>query len=160
MTLERNHFENIVGKGENAGNQHFLLFPQCFLYLPRQISILWSHLFCRLQMCLMWTDVKLSFGKELKTAWLSGCSFTRMMHNILRKSLCYIKINVNGTIIIVESGMNPAIYTTINPQKECDQAEVSNKPALGFKYCTLWVEPLGTALSFVIYSKDICHENK
>ena len=23
--------ENIVGKGENAGYQHFLLFPQCFL---------------------------------------------------------------------------------------------------------------------------------
>ena len=23
-------FENIVGKGENAGYQHFLLFPQCF----------------------------------------------------------------------------------------------------------------------------------
>ena len=22
---------NIVGKGENAGHQHFLLFPQCFL---------------------------------------------------------------------------------------------------------------------------------
>ena len=22
--------ENTVGKGENAGNQHFLLFPQCF----------------------------------------------------------------------------------------------------------------------------------
>ena len=22
--------ENMVGKGENAGNQHFLLFPQCF----------------------------------------------------------------------------------------------------------------------------------
>ena len=22
--------ENIVGKRENAGNQHFLLFPQCF----------------------------------------------------------------------------------------------------------------------------------
>ena len=26
--LER--VENIVGKGENAGYQHFLLFPQCF----------------------------------------------------------------------------------------------------------------------------------
>ena len=26
--LER--VENIVGKGENAGFQHFLLFPQCF----------------------------------------------------------------------------------------------------------------------------------
>ena len=24
------HFENIVGKGENAGNQHFLLFPTIF----------------------------------------------------------------------------------------------------------------------------------
>ena len=25
--------ENMVGKGENAGDQHFLLFPQCFLKL-------------------------------------------------------------------------------------------------------------------------------
>ena len=23
-------FENIIGKEENTGNQHFLLFPQCF----------------------------------------------------------------------------------------------------------------------------------
>ena len=30
--------ENIVGKGENAGNQYFLLFPQCFLLFPTQIS--------------------------------------------------------------------------------------------------------------------------
>ena len=29
-------FENIVGKGENAGNQHFLLFPQYFLSFPHQ----------------------------------------------------------------------------------------------------------------------------
>ena len=28
FVLER--VENFVGKGENAGNQHFLLFPQCF----------------------------------------------------------------------------------------------------------------------------------
>ena len=26
--------ENIVGKGENAGNQHFLLFSQCFQKTP------------------------------------------------------------------------------------------------------------------------------
>ena len=26
-------FDNIVGKAENAGNQHFLIFPQCFLPL-------------------------------------------------------------------------------------------------------------------------------
>ena len=30
-TLKKKSFENIVGKGENAGNQHFLPFPQCFL---------------------------------------------------------------------------------------------------------------------------------
>ena len=31
--LEKNAFENIVGKGENAGNQHFLHCPQ-FSSLP------------------------------------------------------------------------------------------------------------------------------
>ena len=30
MTFDLGRVENIVGKGENAGNQHFLLFPQCF----------------------------------------------------------------------------------------------------------------------------------
>ena len=38
-------FENIVGKGENAGNQHFLLFPQSFLPFPKQISFLQLHVF-------------------------------------------------------------------------------------------------------------------
>ena len=28
--------ENTMGKGENAGYQHFLFFPQCFLLYPRQ----------------------------------------------------------------------------------------------------------------------------
>ena len=36
MTLENKPFENNVGKGENAGNQHFLLFPQCFLPIPKR----------------------------------------------------------------------------------------------------------------------------
>ena len=31
-----NRVENIVGKGENAGYQHFLLFPQCFQKLVSQ----------------------------------------------------------------------------------------------------------------------------
>ena len=30
LKLELEMVENIVGKGENAGYQHFLLFPQCF----------------------------------------------------------------------------------------------------------------------------------
>ena len=32
--------ENTVGKGENAGNQHFLLFPQCFLLYQRKKEII------------------------------------------------------------------------------------------------------------------------
>ena len=43
-TLKKRAFENILGKGENASKQHFLLFPQCFLTFQEQIS----HLFCGL----------------------------------------------------------------------------------------------------------------
>ena len=42
MTLVDQSLENIMGKGENAGNQHFLYFLQCFLSK--------QHLICRLQM--------------------------------------------------------------------------------------------------------------
>ena len=37
--LEKKAFENIVGKGENTGNQHFLLFQQCFQLFLTQILI-------------------------------------------------------------------------------------------------------------------------
>ena len=47
---QRKALENIVEKGENAGNQHFLLFPQCFLSFLKQVLIFHSTLFCRLQM--------------------------------------------------------------------------------------------------------------
>ena len=30
MIFVFDNIENMVGKGENAGYQHFLLFPQCF----------------------------------------------------------------------------------------------------------------------------------
>ena len=36
MILLYDRVENTVEKGENAGNQHFLLFPQCF---PRPSSL-------------------------------------------------------------------------------------------------------------------------
>ena len=56
--LEKEDLENIVGKGENAGNQYFLFFPQCFLPFQKQISIFWSHSFWRLQMFPFWTSLK------------------------------------------------------------------------------------------------------
>ena len=34
MTLKKKSFENILGKAENIGNQHFLLFPKCYLPFP------------------------------------------------------------------------------------------------------------------------------
>ena len=49
-TLKKKSFKNIVGNGENAGNQHFLLFPQCFLLYQRQKSSLELHLFRPLQL--------------------------------------------------------------------------------------------------------------
>ena len=56
-----------MGKGENAGNQHFLLFPSCFLPIPKQISVfsisfkLWSANAFNLEQSKI-----LLFGKELK----------------------------------------------------------------------------------------------
>ena len=35
-------FENIVGKGENAGNQHFLAFPTMFSSLSDETAIVIS----------------------------------------------------------------------------------------------------------------------
>ena len=66
MTQKKKPFENIVGKGENAGNQHFLLFPKCFLLYQRQKSLFELHLFCRFLMLWIWSGpIFLSFGKEL-----------------------------------------------------------------------------------------------
>ena len=44
-TLKEKSLGNIVGKGENAGNQHFLLFPQCFLPYKRQTLFLSNNEF-------------------------------------------------------------------------------------------------------------------
>ena len=58
--------ENTVGKGENAGNQHFLLFPQCFLLYQREKLSFYQHLICRLQVLSIWSRPNFCcFGKEL-----------------------------------------------------------------------------------------------
>ena len=36
MTLKKKSFENIVRKGEYVDNQHFLLFPKCFLPIQKE----------------------------------------------------------------------------------------------------------------------------
>ena len=60
--------ENIVGKGENAGRQHFLLFAQCFLLYQREnhqfIYIVKSNLSSANALNLV-TSKTMSFGKGL-----------------------------------------------------------------------------------------------
>ena len=41
-TLKKKSFENIVGKRENAGNQHFVLLPQCLQSFPETNLNFWS----------------------------------------------------------------------------------------------------------------------
>ena len=68
-TLKKWQFENIVGKGENAGSQHFLLFSQQFLCSQGQkknhhLSNITFVVYRRFNL----VKVKiLSFGKELIT---------------------------------------------------------------------------------------------
>ena len=59
MTLKKKPFETIVGKGENAGNQHFLLFQQYFLPISKRVSVFKLHLFCSLQRLSVWTSLKM-----------------------------------------------------------------------------------------------------
>ena len=53
MTLFKNPFENIVGKGENTGNQNFLLSPQCFGPFPKKFSVFMAQFFflCKCFQC-------------------------------------------------------------------------------------------------------------
>ena len=39
-------FRKHCRKGENTGNQHFIVFPQCFLSISEQILFSQLHLFC------------------------------------------------------------------------------------------------------------------
>ena len=69
MTLKKKHFKNTVGKGENAGNQHFLLFLQCFLPFPKT-NLNFSVTFMMSSSSNFNLDhsENLSFGKDLNQA--------------------------------------------------------------------------------------------
>ena len=43
----------------HLGNQHFFLFVQCFLPIPKRISGFKLHLFCRLQMLSIWVSLEI-----------------------------------------------------------------------------------------------------
>ena len=91
--------ENIVGKGENPGYQHFLLFPQCF----QKASFFGSS---KSRVC----------GKELTSA----------LHNILSKPLLLSHITIVETTDSGERAMNPVAMIIINPWKEYWLSQGSN----------------------------------
>ena len=69
--LRKMHVVNIVGKGENAGNWHFLLIPQCFTK---------SFLTGELKVVIVWERIKtydkrLTFfqNNKFKTSKLKVC---------------------------------------------------------------------------------------
>ena len=64
MTKKEKAFENIVGKEENAGNQHFLLFPTMFSILSKTNFNSLDYFFCHLKMLLIIMCKILFFAKE------------------------------------------------------------------------------------------------
>ena len=63
MTLRKRPFENIVGKGDNVGNQDFRIFPKCFLSYQRQnhhlsdIYVVVCDTFAHMQNFVVWERI-------------------------------------------------------------------------------------------------------
>ena len=66
-TVGKKTSQNIEGKGENAGNQHFLLFPQCFVPFVEQFSFSETRFFLFSSANALNLDQSeiLPFGKEI-----------------------------------------------------------------------------------------------
>ena len=71
MTLNKRPSENTVRKGENASDQHFLIFAQCFLPFSQQDSYFQPHLSSANAFNFDWSRILLFDKKIIKTAYLS-----------------------------------------------------------------------------------------
>ena len=90
------HSEHFVLRwAKIAGNQHFLLFPQCFLLFPMQISIFESLLFCCLQMLWIWTSLKFCHLVKCKlfTKW-QNCRPVWFESICRLQNFCYRKTEI------------------------------------------------------------------
>ena len=69
-------FENIVGKGENARNQHFLLFPQCFQpYQTHKKKKQFSYFYLVVCKCFQFANAIISLSGEELTLYHTIPSF-------------------------------------------------------------------------------------
>ena len=72
MTLAKKHLENIVGKEENAGNQHFILFPQYFYPSKSNLDFLVPFITSSANALNLDQSKILSSGKELNNLEVKG----------------------------------------------------------------------------------------
>ena len=68
LTVKKKALQNIVGKEENAGHQHFLLFQLCFLASQREIVILAMFNTCMLSAISFFHPLE-NFNKEFNKLW-------------------------------------------------------------------------------------------
>ena len=64
--LQYKSFENTAEKGEIAGNEQFLLFPQCFLPFSKTFSCFHQISNGRLQTPSVWKSLKFAFWERVK----------------------------------------------------------------------------------------------
>ena len=87
--LRQEGFEH-VGKGKNAGNQHFLLFPQCFVTYHRKKKSFWHHLICHQ----FGHEKNVSFGKGLTLSQRSfNVSSVKLFRKLRRKGASHFSFS-------------------------------------------------------------------
>ena len=95
-----------MGKGENAGNQHFLLFPQCFLSSNNHFSIFHLYLFCCPQMLWIWTSPIFCHLVKIK----AKASMVSELKRLRRKNDFYQKKHCEGRRISWHFLFFPLLY--------------------------------------------------
>ena len=98
MTQRKGTFQNSLGKGEIAGNYHFLLYPQCFLRFQRQYtySKQFSFVVCK---CTQFEKIELfTIRQNFRLDWSKFNAFADEKFNIAKMmiSLCNRVENVVG----------------------------------------------------------------
>ena len=71
--LHYKSFENTAGKGEIARDEHFLLFPQCFLTIRITCSHVHQISNCHLQTLSVWKSLKFVVWERVNEASFSTC---------------------------------------------------------------------------------------
>ena len=109
-------FENIAGKGENAGNQHFLSFLQCFPPFPKQVSIFFLPFIFVVCKCFQ-------FGKELKKGAYEKKGYSNF--KLCRVSTCYTARKKNYIENILEKLRKKKQHNLILYSNNCAQVFVA-----------------------------------